>query len=375
VKTNSQKKQEYIIRHIEESDYQEVNNAFNEFTGRSRTVEQWLWQWLHTPFEPSESWVIEHVASREIVGHHGVMCLPFSENGKSIIVGKTENTFVLTDHAKKLYYPRFEKAALNDMKDRFIYIYTTNPDAGKGAVGILRKRLGYAAVGRKVCFCLYASRIAIKKLVPQRFPYLKSAAGLLSAIHFASQRVVQKTSYLQVRMVNVTSLPWNHINEVEKFWQDHSRFYGITADRTAAYLKWRFVENPYAKHYLIRLRKENQILGYAVLKNLRVTIGGVDFNSTIIDDLIVANACEENFYAALAALTRYSSTGEVVLFFTLMQNDAVNRAIQRFLGPLRKWHAKESDDILVWGNSKQNSSWYFTNILSEGVTSDGNHKI
>lgn len=216
-KKESRNKSEYIFRRTEDTDYRAVNDAYNRFTGRSRTMEQYLWQWVHTPFEPSESWVIEHVPSDEIAGHHGVMYLPFTEKGKSISVGKTENTFVLTDHVRNLYYPRFEKVALNDMKDRFIYIYTTSPSVGRGAVGILRKRLGYSAVGRRVCFCLYGSRRAIKKLVPQRFPSLGPAAGLLSAIHCAAQRAVQTASYLKVGMVNVTPLPWEHVGEVDKF--------------------------------------------------------------------------------------------------------------------------------------------------------------
>ena len=364
------KRPQYIFRRTEKNDFEAVNCAYNEFTGRTRTLDQYLWQWVNTPFEPSESWVIEHADSKDIVGHHGVMALSFKEKGKSILVGKTENTFVLTGHSKKLYYPRFEKIALKKMKNKFIYIYTTSPNAGKGAVGILRRRLGYSAVGRKACFCLYASRKAIKKIVSERFPFLRPVSGFLGTFHSILQRTNQMKSFFQVRQTEVVPLSWSQIDEVEEFWKYHSKNYGITADRTSAYIKWRYADNPYSIYDLVRLIRKNQILGYAVLENQKVKIDGMDFSSIIVDDLIVANGSEECFYAAFSSLTHYLSTSELVLFLTLIQNDSVNRAIRRFLGPLKKWHTKESNEILVWGNSKKKSSWYYTNILSEGIMSD-----
>jgi len=361
---------EYIIRRSNAHDYQAINDAYNRFTGRSRTMEQHLWQWINTPFDHSESWVIEHVASNKIVGHHGVMYLTFVEKGKHIPVGKTENTFVLNDHSKKIYYPGFEKIALKNMKKRFAYIYTTAPDKSRGAVGILRRRLGYKPIGKSVIFGLYFSRAAIKKIIQKRFSLLKSSAGFLSALFSILQGLIRYINKIRVRKVMVTPMSWKSIYDVETFWRRHSKFYGITADRNAAYLRWRYLENPHSKFDIIKLIKEDEVLGYAILKKTKITAMRTNFNVTVIDDLIVAKASESNFYHAITAITNYSSDKELTLFYTLSQTDSVNKAIRRFLWPLSILQSKEGPEILVWGKNKNNLSWYFTNILSEGIANN-----
>jgi hypothetical protein len=117
------------------------------------------------------------------------------------------------------------------------------------------------------------------------------------------------------------------------------------------------------------------VIGYAVLRNREIRIGGEYVDSAIIEDLIVAGARQKQFGLAIAALTRYSCYAQLVLFITLLQKDALNSAISRFLGPLKKWHTMEGPELLVWGKRKKDCPWFFTNILSEGVAYDGSHKI
>jgi len=367
---------EYILRRTEDRDYQALNDAYNLFTGRFRTTKQYLWQWLDSPFGINESWVIEHTPTHEIVGHHGVMYLPFTMRGRSIYVGKTENTFVFTDHSGKLFYPRFEKIALNNMKDRFDFIYTTASDEGRGGVvGTIRKRLGYVSIGKRVCFCLYAGSGAMKKLIQLRCPSIKPIAGVISSMHCIVQYVIQTYNDYHARNIEIIPLTWVNVDEVEKFWKNHGGFYGITADRSAKYLTWRFAENPHGKYHLYKLAKGSEIIGYAVLGGKRIVVNEVSFETTCIEDLVVAEGREKHFHQAISAVTRYASKSGMLLIVVLMQNDSLNRAIQRLLGPLWKLHRKEGPEFLVWGKGKGSCPWYYTNILAEGGEYGVSHKV
>jgi hypothetical protein len=319
--------------------------------------------------------VIEHAATHEIVGHHGVICLSFTNRGKPIYVGKTENTFVLTQHSGNFFYPGFEKAVLNNMKDRFDFIYTTASNKGRGAVGVIRKRLGYVSIGKRACFCLYADSRVMKKLIKLRFPAVKSVSGLISYMHSVVQYAAQADSYYQSRNIEIIPLTWRDVGEVEGFWKKNKRFYGITADRSANFFTWRFAKNPHGKHYLIKLVKGLEVIGYAVLKKKKIIVDEVGFETSSIEDLIVAEATEKKFHLAIAAVTRFASKTGMVLIIVLKQDDPINSAIQRFLGPLRKLHAKEGPEFLVWGKPERRSLWYYTNILAEGGGYDVSYQI
>lgn len=366
---------EYIIRRTGEKDYEAVNDAWNRFTGRPKTMAEYLWAWVDIPFDKNESWVIENTSSHEVVGHHGVMCLPFTQHGRPISVGKTESTFVLREHAKNFFYPAFEKKALNNMKHRFHYIYTTASGADRGAIGVLRKRLGYSPIGKIACFSLYGSSSAIKKLISIRFPSLRFLAGLLALSYNSLLQIVQASSYLRARQVRTTPLTWDCIDEIAEFWRNCSKSYEVTVDRNAAYLKWRFADNPYAKYLPVRLTVDNKVLGYSMLRPTCINVNNVKFESLMIEDLIVSDASEDNFHLALSALVCYSPTVELVLFVTLLQDDTANSAIKRLLGPLARWHVKEGPEFMVWGENAEGSKWYFTsalltlfNTLREGVS-------
>lgn len=354
---------EYIIRRTEKNDYEAIKDAYNRFTGRSKTMAEHLWAWVDTPFDKNESWVIENTSSHEVVGHHGVMCLPFTQHGRPISVGKTENTFVLREHAKNFFYPTFEKKALNNMKHRFHYIYTADSGADRGAVGILRKRLGYSHMGKIACFSLYGTPSSIKKLISIRVPSLHFLAGLLALSYNSLLRTVQASSYLRARKVQITPLTWDCVDEIGEFWRNCSKSYEVTVDRNAAYLKWRFADNPYVKYLPVRLTIDKKVLGYSMLRTTCVNINNVKFESLMIEDLIVSDASEDNFHLALSALVCYSATAELVLFVTLLQDDAVNRAIKRLLGPLARWHIKEGPELMVWEKDTEGSKWYFTSVL------------
>lgn len=358
---------DYCFRPTQEDDYEKLNEAYNTFTGRSRTLKQYLWQWVEAPFEPSESWTIEKKDTHEIVGHHGVMYLPFCRKGSDIAVGKTENTFVLPDHARKLYYPGFEKKALEQMKDKFLYIYTTAAGAGNGAIGMLRRRLGYKQIGRSACYCIYCSSGAVKRTIASQLPILKYVAGVPALVH----RVVQATLFFaskpRLGTVKITPIAWECIQDVAAFWEKNKSFYGITPNRTIPYLRWRFADNPFGSFSLLQIDHGAEIIGYAVTKSMPIRVPRTCYQAVMVEDLIVAGASEDNFLNALYGLGKHHGESELVLIITLDQQGNLHRALRRLLGPLLKSHTKVGPELLVWSQEEADTPWYYTNTFSEGT--------
>jgi len=357
---------DYHWRCTQANDHEKLNAAYNRFTGQNRTLEQYLWQWVKTPFEPSESWVLEYTRTGEIVGHHGVMYLPFTQRGESIGGGKTENTFIDRHHAPKVFYLALEKKALQAMQNRFVYIYTTAPYAGKGAVGLIRKKLGYQPLGVMATCCLQLRPSAVKTLMQERYPQLSRVAGPLAIGQSMVQGFIWLVNALRSVGVQVKDLSWENLPAVSEFWEKHKSCYGVTVDRTLAYLRWRLQENPYITYSLVEIRHQTKVLGYAVLKERLMPVNNEVIEIMSIEDLIVAQAREENFFLCLAALNRKYLFKNVIVK-TLLQDDALNRAIRRLQHYLRKWYVKPGPELLAWSREGNAIPWYFTNILLEGI--------
>ena len=112
-------------------------------TGRSRSVEDWKWQWVDNPAGRSEMWLIEETlddGSARLIGHHGVMPFRATIDGNDCLVGKTENTMVHPDHRSRILYPRFERRFLAAYEPRFAMLFSTT---GPAAAIRLRKAMGY----------------------------------------------------------------------------------------------------------------------------------------------------------------------------------------------------------------------------------------
>ncbi len=375
MKYSYQTPSEYIIRPTKPKEYSELNKAYNHFTGRSRTSRQFLWQWVDTPFEKSEIWSIEQCSSSTIVGHHGVMTLPFVKNGQSISVGKSENTFVFPEHRSQLFYPALEKKALRQMRSKYKYIFTTASEVGNGVIGKIRRRHDYFVHVPSICYLLGANFKSLKKLFRERFPtfkWLSGAAAFTIKIIFNLPRCVGGND---ASKTNVILHQWAQLNEFENFWRKNCRFYGITADRNQNYYRWRFAENPHNRYFLFKLTQAGRTIGFAVTSKKTIKTKNSVFESVMIEDIIVEKGEFKYYLNAFSALTKYLAWADLILFVTLKQNDPVNGAIKRLLGPIAKKSYKIGPKLLVWGYSESDPPWYFTNILSEGTNYDVSHSF
>ena len=372
-------------RKFTEKDKSELNDSYNRFTGRSRTIEQFEWEWLDTPEGWGSMWLLEDSDTGKIVGHHGLIPIKFSYFGSPILMGKTENTHLHPPYAGKgVYYP-FEVKFIEEAKDRFGLLYTTQ---GSGAPGRVRLKLGYATVGRyahyikatKMSYLDKQLANAIRRRIRNRF-----IAALLIGISktgsvflmpfFSREGSMDRTVKLE-RVTNIETVA----EELDKFWEWNKGKFGITADRNSRYLKWRIFDNPNLTYEFFLARRQSDVVGYVITRNSGEGRG-------VITDLIAINNDEKVFNTILdGAVSKFRESGiHVIQFLTLSSDNFLNKALRRngFVSSSmvpRVWRrvigkkqqesllmAKALDDKLDPARVADPACWYFTDILTEGI--------
>jgi len=375
-------------RKFEEEDKNELNDSYNRYTGRSRTIKQFEWEWLNTPEGWGSMWLLEDSATGRIVGHHGLIPIKFTYFGNSILTGKTENTHINPPYAGKgLYYP-FEVKFIEEASDRFGLLYTTQ---GSGAPGRIRLKLGYVSVGGYASYMKVIQRShldkwladAINRRINNKFTtdllIAGSKLGSLILMPFFRRRGSVDEEITLHKVANIAEVA----EELDKFWERNREKFGITVDRNSRYLKWRIFDNPNVTYEFLLAVRQRGIAGYVITKSneeAEIKLG------TIVD-LIADDNNQEIFDTVLdAAISTFKEKGiYVVQFSTLFSDNFLNRALKRngfkTFSILRKvirktigtkqqeslLMAKVVDTTLDAARVSNPACWYFTDLLMEGV--------
>ena len=316
-------------RKFTEQDARELNDSYNRFTGRSRTLEAFEWEWLNTPEGWGSMWLLEDTDTGKIVGHHGLIPIRFSYFGKSILTGKTENTHLHPPYAAKgVYYP-FEVGFIEEARDRFDLLYTTQ---GSGAPGRIRLKLGYVIAGHYAHYMKVTRRAhldkqlatMIRKRVRRQF-----AASLLAGVSrvvsvllmplFSRRGPIDRTVKLE-QIADIAPIA----RELDEFWERNKGSFGITADRNSRYLKWRIFDNPNVRHEFLLARKHRKVVGYVITKS-----GGEGVGAVV--DLVAAENDARIFNTILdGAVRRLEERGiRAIHFVTLSSDSFLNKALRR----------------------------------------------
>lgn len=246
----------FSYRRYQDGDAEAINELYFQVTGRCRSVEEHAWQWLQSPAGESEMWLIEMEGSsgaKTLIGHHGVMAMDFTYHGKSVCVGKTENTMVLPEYRDKLLYPRYEKTFLTQYQERFHALFST---MGPAAAIRLRQVMGYEF--RQGWVGLYIGNepfLSIDHIRERCFGSSIDLANKLATIGIVNLEGVK------ISCIDTQSSSF----DFDAYWSKVSHRYGLTPARTRANLKWRFWDNPYVIYQTILIDDSRYGLGIAII--------------------------------------------------------------------------------------------------------------
>ena len=242
-----------------------INELYKVVTGRARNLTEYRWQWFEAPGGPGEIWLIEATenGTRNIVGHHGVMPIRFSNGSSNLLAGKTENTMVHPDYRQRLLYPRFERRFLGEYAPRFDALFSTT---GPAAALRQRQRLGYidAAQWRRYAWALGPAALpvfAARNRPSTRIP--------LDEIAAAASRLPNRRTWFRKRGAKRTRLlaedAARNDGFFDLFWDNARRDVGITPQRWSQDLDWRFWSNPNGT-YTTLVFEWSDFAGFAIVR-------------------------------------------------------------------------------------------------------------
>lgn len=333
----------YITRPYEAGDEEKINQLYKILTERLRTLKQYKWEWIETWDGQGEIWLLfdtnKQGEESELLCQYSL--IPFSLNvfGKIVKAGKTENCMSHPNcRGKSVYFPH-EKEFFETSKKRFDIFFTTTGNVANGAPGRIRKKLGYRPFDSWTQhFFILKKEYLQKKIFKKNFKSKILVKGLM-----ASSNII--LGYFQIttlfrKLLNkkkrhtfiVNSTNENDLKKISKFWESNRKYYGITANRSFEFLKWRILENPYSDYFTCFLQNDDLIKGFLFFKK---TIN----NELFIEDIAVENKNEKYFAYLLDYIVEYAAQNEfeAVTFSCLIKNKILNRRLVRSGFLNNKW--------------------------------------
>lgn len=348
-----------------------INDFFNWFTQRSRTMDAYRWEWQGGPAGPAVVWVITDAASGRVVGHHGIVFTPMVYRGEACVAGRTENTIIDPAVRKKLFYPAMEKRALSEALRSVPVMYTIHSNGP----GPLRRRFGYEPVGRWTVYLPKVGAGYLRSLLARGrrvlpVPLPDTLLGLAARAASASYRVVDRLApraaaweVAEVAGVDVVA------GEYAAMWAEARQRYDFTIDRSLEFVRWRSTENPNLQFRTWTLRRDGTLQGLILAH--RHSIGRAW--ALYVDDIIVRSYDDESFDRAVASIAHLDPNADTIVVMTLAVDTPLHRALRRRL-PLQarcldRFGAQLFDELLAHdaGQRAGKQPWYVTAAFTEGL--------
>lgn len=232
----------YSHRRYRDGDAQAINALYRRVTGIVRSEGQFAWQWLQAPGGIGEMWLIEAAhpdGPVELIGHHGVMPVRFTDGNRDLLFGKTENTMVLPEYRRKILYPRLEMEFAKAYEPRFHALFSTtgSPEAlrqRKASRFVMDNHWIWMEHGSQLLgsATIVASHIPwLGRFLPRLLSSLPSWRGSAGAIHYdvLPPEAAAREAFF------------------DTYWSRARLTAGIAPARFRDDLTWRFWRNPYQR--------------------------------------------------------------------------------------------------------------------------------
>lgn len=372
-----------VSRGYQPGDEAQINRLYLSLTGRDRTPEEFAWEWLDTwAGQGSMNLVfdLDRDEGDQLVAQYSLIPTPLSVWGHTVLAGKTENCMSHPDCRGTGLYSAHERECFEREKARFGFFFTTAGTVSAGAVGRIRSKLGYVAFDDWANFTLWLTTSALRqdigsilaaKGVQKPAPALSALlAGALQAYSLARR---PRSCRHRATVHRAADAP---LEAMEGLWERNRQPYGITIDRTAAYLRWRVNEDPHVRHEYLTISSDDGLLGYA--------IAFVQDDDLHVVDVLVDGARADLFDDLFAALVRWGRELRLsrVKCLTLRRSVLLPRRLSRagFVdssaftqgGLFRRREPRQfylyipeelRDEPAVTGNA----NWYITSLVLEGL--------
>ncbi|NQV29785.1 MAG: GNAT family N-acetyltransferase [Candidatus Marinimicrobia bacterium] len=373
-----------VDRAYQAGDEVQINYLYNLITGATRSDEQYSWEWLQTWNGQGSIWLAfdeTREKGDQLIGQYSLIPTPMSFWGKPYLAGKTENCMSHPQFRGKGMYFFHEQKYFEEAKKRYSVFFTTAGHVARGAPGKVRQKLGYRPFDHWVTFSYWLNKADLRAEILSKIPgifkkinLIKSGlAYLITQLLFVDNatRLGDKTDSFQ--LLSEAQAP---LEKIENLWKENASAYGISIDRTAAYMKWRISENPYLTHKYLCYYKGDSLLGYLIY-----TIEG---SIVHIVDMIVSERNQEihkrlfeelKHISSVAGLSQIKcSTSSKNQFFINRLSSSKFMNYQDLFSCFRFSKKQQATQLFVYLSEDQvgepdqwdNHSWYITDLMKEG---------
>jgi hypothetical protein len=349
----------------------EINEFYNRFTGKSRSLAAHRWEFQAGPDGPALVWTITDTLTQRVVGHHSIVRTPLVRRGVTLTGGRTENTIIDPAVRTKVFYPGMEKRALAETLQSLRVVYTIH-STGPGR---LRERLGYKTVGRWVLYVPKAGPGYLGALMRRgtaaagvSLPavLLRAGAQVISWVQAAGRRLRGGTGGLQLAEIDSIG---DLGQEYEDFWARARARYDVTLDRSLPFLRWRVADNPHLAFRTWTVRSGGRLAAVVIAHKHALGAAGAVY----VDDIIVGDYDDASFAAVLRLLPALDPAADAVVLMTLDVDTPLMRALrkrfplQSYL--LQRYGARLFDEMLAIDKDGvvMQEPWYVTALFTEGM--------
>ncbi|MEN6473044.1 MAG: hypothetical protein ABFD81_03445 [Syntrophaceae bacterium] len=376
-----------VKRTYRAGDERAINQLYKRVTGNERSGDEYRWEWLETWDGQGNIWLAfdeDREDGDRLIMQYSLIPTPISFWGKPYLAGKTENCMSHPDcRGTGVYFPH-EKEGFEDAKRRFQLFFTTAGNRAKGAPGAVRRKLGYKGLDAWVEYFYLTDSDYINRLITRKLSKkLGRYADLLKYFSYLSAKLIlvyfrpasdQPIGNKRIELFDCRTVP---LAQIEQLWNRNKALYGITIDRTCAYLDWRINRNPCFNHRYLVIREDEKIIGYVIFYlNSNNVFRVVD---VMADQKQVA--LFTRLFRELVAIARKEKAGAVVC--STVEGNKLLREVLRKSGfvcreslSFTKHQTGKSDEksfliyvsesIPDYQRAYDPANWYITALVKEG---------
>lgn len=287
---------------------------------------QWAWRYLENGIDLKLIMLAESAAG-DIIGQYALSPIRMKVDNKEIIGSFSLDTMVHPDWGGRGIFVELANAVYDVAAGSGIPLTYGFPNENSHHGFI--NNLGWTDLCKP--FPILVKPISIRSLVRSRFEN-ERIARLIDSFARAGYWLFTSGSIREPSASNYYVRRVEHFGrEADLLWKRSSGIARISVIRDAAYLNWRFVQNPTEKYCILYAEQAGELSGYAVLKLVD------DFGIRIgyIVDLLVLPEEETIVYALVKAALNYFTENDMDIAGCLMMTGGAYEKQLRKLGFLK----------------------------------------
>lgn len=374
-----------VSRGYQPGDETQINRLYLSLTGRDRTPDEYAWEWLRTwDGQGSINLVfdLDRDEGDQLVAQYSLIPTPLSVWGRPVLAGKTENCMSHPAYRGTGLYSAHERECFEKEKERYSFFFTTAGTVTGGAVGRVRKKLGYVAFDDWANYRIWlrtdALRRDISQILAAKVPRAgRGAQAMATVLAGALQAYGRLRQPRRCRYRFAAHAAGSEpLEEMAVLWERNRARYGVTVDRRADYMRWRIDEDPHVRHEYLTMRNEGGLLGYAVVfvqdDDLHVVDLLVDRARPDLARELLAVVVRRAAHLGLARVKCLTLSRSALLPSWLrsagfMDFASFSRGNPLKKSPPRQFYLYIPEELRGDSSVTDNAGWYVTSLVMEGL--------